>query len=150
MKFSNSLVGFLNVLILILSIPVLAGGIWLSHRASTDCEKFLQKPVIALGVFLLLVSLAGIVGACCRQSCLLWLYLLVMFILIVLLFCFTIFAFVVTNKGVGEVVSGRGCLSSLPSLLLPSRFGFCARACRMGGERGVKFQIDRLGVLWEH
>ncbi|KAJ3708019.1 hypothetical protein LUZ61_011724 [Rhynchospora tenuis] len=107
-KFSNSLVGFLNILILLLSIPVLAGGIWLSHRGSTDCEKFLQKPVIALGVFLLLVSLAGIVGACCRQSCLLWVYLLVMFVLIVLLFCFTIFAFVVTNKGVGQVVSGRG------------------------------------------
>lgn len=31
-----------------------------------------------------------------------------MFVLIVLLFCFTIFAFVVTNKGAGEVVSGRG------------------------------------------
>jgi Tetraspanin family len=115
------MVGFLNILILLLSIPILVGGIWLSHRASTDCEKFLQKPVIALGVFLLLVSLAGVVGACCRQSCLLWVYLLVMFVLIFLLFCFTIFAFVVTNKGVGEVVSGRGlvfllllsCLHSL-------------------------------------
>ena len=31
-----------------------------------------------------------------------------MFILIVLVFCFTVFAFVVTNKGAGEVVSGRG------------------------------------------
>jgi Tetraspanin family len=107
-KFSNNLVGFLNLLILLLSIPILAGGIWLSHRASTDCEKFLQKPVIALGVLLLLVSLAGFVGACCRQSCLLWAYLFVMFVLIFLLFCFTIFAFVVTNKGAGEVVSGRG------------------------------------------
>ncbi|KAF6146368.1 hypothetical protein GIB67_020462 [Kingdonia uniflora] len=35
-------------------------------------------------------------------------YLCVMFLLIVLLFCFTIFAFVVTNKGAGEVVSERG------------------------------------------
>lgn len=31
-----------------------------------------------------------------------------MFLLILVLFCFTIFAFVVTNKGAGEKVSGKG------------------------------------------
>ncbi|CAI9787434.1 unnamed protein product [Fraxinus pennsylvanica] len=50
----------------------------------------------------------GLVGSCCRVSCLLWVYLVVMFLLILLLFCFTIFAFVVTNKGAGEALSGRG------------------------------------------
>ncbi|RWW32306.1 hypothetical protein GW17_00003023 [Ensete ventricosum] len=107
-RFSNNLIGVLNIITFILSIPILSAGIWLARRATTDCEKFLQWPVIALGVFLLLVSLAGVVGACCRNSCLLWLYLLVMFILILLLFCFTVFALVVTNKGAGEAVSGRG------------------------------------------
>lgn len=107
-RISNNLVGLLNLLTFILSVPILIGGIWLAHRGSTDCEKFLDKPVIALGVFLMLVSLAGLIGACCRVSWLLWVYLLVMFLLIVLLFCFTIFAFVVTNKGAGEAVSGKG------------------------------------------
>ncbi|XP_068652518.1 tetraspanin-8-like [Aristolochia californica] len=107
-RVSNNLVGILNFVTFVLSIPILGGGIWLSTRASTDCEKFLEKPIIALGVFLLVVSLAGLIGACCRVSWLLWFYLLVMFLLIVLLFCFTIFAFVVTNKGAGEAVSGRG------------------------------------------
>ncbi|CAL9047709.1 tetraspanin-7-like [Musa acuminata AAA Group] len=105
---SNNMIGVLNIITFVLSIPILSAGIWLGRRATTDCEKFLQGPVIALGVFLLLVSLAGVVGGCCRNSCLLWLYLFVMFILIVLLFCFTVFAFVVTNKGAGEAVSGRG------------------------------------------
>ncbi|GAB2246923.1 hypothetical protein Droror1_Dr00006805 [Drosera rotundifolia] len=108
MRFSNNLVGLLNLLTLILSIPILGGGIWLSHRAHTDCEKFLEKPIIAIGVILLLISLAGLIGSCCRVNFLLWVYLLVMFLLIVLLFCFTVFAFVVTNKGAGEALDGKG------------------------------------------
>ncbi|KAI4376277.1 hypothetical protein MLD38_014059 [Melastoma candidum] len=105
---SNTLIGFLNFLTLLASVPILGAGIWLAHRASTDCEKFLERPLIAVGVFLLVVSLAGLVGACCGVSWLLWLYLLVMFLLILLLFAFTVFTFVVTNKGAGEVLSGRG------------------------------------------
>ncbi|XP_076934311.1 tetraspanin-8-like [Bidens hawaiensis] len=107
-RFSNNLVGILNFITFLLSIPILAGGIWLSRQGTSECERFLDKPVIALGVFLMIVSLAGLIGACCRVSWLLWVYLLVMFLLIVLLFCFTIFAFVVTNKGAGEAVSGKG------------------------------------------
>nr|GEW95712.1 tetraspanin-8-like [Tanacetum cinerariifolium] len=107
-RISNNLVGILNFITFLLSIPILAGGIWLSHQGTSECERFLDKPIIALGVFLMVVSLAGLVGACCRVSWLLWVYLLVMFLLILLLFCFTIFAFVVTNKGAGETVSGKG------------------------------------------
>jgi len=105
---SNNLVGFLNFLTFLLSIPILGGGIWLARHASTDCEHYLEKPVIALGIFLLLVSLAGIIGACCRVNWLLWFYLVVMFVLIIILFIFTILAFVVTNKGAGQVVGNRG------------------------------------------
>ncbi|KAI8018481.1 Tetraspanin-8 [Camellia lanceoleosa] len=107
-RLSNNLVGILNFVTFLLSIPILWAGVWLSHHGASECEKFLTKPVIILGVFLMVVSLAGLVGACCRVSLLLWVYLLAMFLLIVILFCFTIFAFVVTNKGVGEVVSGKG------------------------------------------
>ncbi|XP_028773626.1 tetraspanin-8-like [Neltuma alba] len=107
-RVSNNLIGILNFLTLLLSIPILIAGIWLSRQADTDCERWLEKPVIVLGVFLLLVSLAGLIGACCRVSWLLWLYLVVMFCLIVLVFAFTIFAFVVTNKGAGQAVSNRG------------------------------------------
>jgi len=64
---------------------------------------FLERPVIALGVLLLVLSLTGLAGALCLASCLLWLFLLIL-----LLFAFTVFAFVVTNRGAGWVVSGRG------------------------------------------
>lgn len=107
-RFSNNIIGLLNFLTFLLSIPILGGGVWLTKHASTECDRWLEKPVIAIGVFLMVVSLAGLIGACCRVTWLLWLYLLVMFLLIVILFAFTIFAFVVTNKGAGEVVSNRG------------------------------------------
>lgn len=107
-KCSNNLIGLLNFLTLILSIPIIVAGVWLSKQGNTECERWLEKPVIALGVFLMLVSIAGLIGACCRVSWLLWVYLLVMFLLIVLLFAFTIFAFVVTNKGAGEAITGKG------------------------------------------
>ncbi|CAL9755846.1 unnamed protein product, partial [Musa acuminata subsp. burmannicoides] len=46
-RFSNSLIGVLNVITLVLSIPIIGGGIWLSQRANTDCEKFLERPLVA-------------------------------------------------------------------------------------------------------
>ncbi|XP_057514263.1 tetraspanin-7-like [Actinidia eriantha] len=107
-RLSNNLIGILNFVTFLLSIPILWAGIWLSRQATTECERFLEKPVIVLGVFLMVASILGLVGACCRVSLLLWLYLLLMFLLILVLFCFTIFAFVVTNKGAGEVVSDKG------------------------------------------
>jgi len=107
-RVSNNLVGVLNLLAFLLSIPILVTGVWLSKQANTECEWWLERTLIVLGVFLLVVSLAGLVGACCRVSCLLWLYLFVMFLLILLVLCFTVFAFVVTNKGAGQVLSNRG------------------------------------------
>ncbi|BAT79856.1 hypothetical protein LR48_Vigan04g024600 [Vigna angularis] len=107
-RVSNNLVGVLNLLAFLLSIPILVTGVWLSKQANAECEWWLQRIFIVLGVFLLVVSLAGLVGACCRVSCLLWLYLFVMFLLILLVLSFTIFAFVITNKGAGQVLSNRG------------------------------------------
>ncbi|XP_078443824.1 tetraspanin-8-like [Wolffia australiana] len=107
-RLSNSVIGILNVVALLVSIPVLGGGIWLAARGGGECERLLERPAMAVGIFLILLSLAGLVGSCCRVAWLLWVYLLVMFLLIVLVFCFTVFAFVVTNKGAGEVVSGHG------------------------------------------
>jgi len=107
-RLSNNLVGILNFITFLLSIPILGGGIWLLLKGNTDCEKFLDRPMIILGIILMLVSLAGLIGACCHVSLLLWLYLFVMFFLIIAILCFTIFAFFVTNKGAGDLVSGRG------------------------------------------
>lgn len=108
MEISKHLVAALNIVTFFLSIPILGAGIWLASHHHTDCMRFLQGPVITIGLLMLLISIAGFVGAYLRITWLLWVYLLVMFLLIVLLFCFTVFSFAVTNKGAGEALSGKG------------------------------------------
>ncbi|XP_034688824.1 tetraspanin-3-like [Vitis riparia] len=108
MRTSNHLIGLLNFLTFLLSIPILGGGIWLSSRANnTDCMKFLQWPLIIIGVAIMVISLAGFAGACYRNTFLMWFYLWAMFFVIVALVGFVIFAYAVTDKGSGQAVSNR-------------------------------------------
>ncbi|CAK9179020.1 unnamed protein product [Ilex paraguariensis] len=108
MRTSNHLIGALNFLTFLLSIPILGGGIWLSGRANnTDCLKFLQWPLIVIGVAIMVVSLAGFAGACYRNIFLMYFYLWAMFVIIAALIGFVIFAYVVTDKGSDRVVPGR-------------------------------------------
>lgn len=108
MRSSNHLIGVLNFLTFLLSIPILGGGIWLSSRANnTDCLKFLQWPLIIIGISIMVVSLAGFAGACYRNTFLMWAYLFVMFFIIAALLGFIIFAYVVTDKGSGRTLTNR-------------------------------------------
>ncbi|KAL6200017.1 hypothetical protein ACLB2K_029799 [Fragaria x ananassa] len=108
MRASNHLIGLLNFTTFLLSIPILGGGIWLSSRANnTDCLKFLQWPLIVIGVSIMVVSLAGIAGACYRNTLLMWVYLFVMFFIIAALIGFIIFAYAVTDKGSGRSLVNR-------------------------------------------
>ncbi|KAK6926842.1 Tetraspanin/Peripherin [Dillenia turbinata] len=111
MRSSNHLIGLLNFLAFLLSIPIIGGGIWLSSRAnSTDCMKFLQWPLIIIGVSIMIVSLAGFAGACYRNTFLMWLYLFVMFFIIGALIGFIIFAYAVTFKGSGRALMNKAYL----------------------------------------
>ncbi|CAN8301141.1 unnamed protein product [Cochlearia groenlandica] len=108
MRASNNLIGLINFITFLLSIPILGGGIWLSNRAnSTDCLRFLQWPLIVIGISIMVVSLAGFAGACYANKFLMWLYLFVMFFVIASLVGFIIFAYVVTDKGTGRFVLNR-------------------------------------------
>ncbi|PON96385.1 Tetraspanin [Trema orientale] len=111
MRASNHLIGLVNFLTFLLSIPILGGGIWLSSRANnTDCLKFLQWPIIVIGALVMVVSLAGFAGACYRNTFLMWLYLFVMFFVVAALVGFIIFAYAVTDKGSGRPVMNRAYL----------------------------------------
>ncbi|MCO5547674.1 hypothetical protein L7F22_001125 [Adiantum nelumboides] len=108
MKLSNTLLAVLNAITLLISLPIIGAGIWLTTKHHNECARLLQWPAIALGVFILLVSIAGLVGSLCKSKGLLVLYMVVLFLLILAILAFTILAFIVTNKGAGHAVSDKG------------------------------------------
>ncbi|KAJ0960857.1 hypothetical protein J5N97_001262 [Dioscorea zingiberensis] len=69
---STNFLAILNLLTFALSIPILSTGIYLAAHAITECEKFLQTPLIAIGILLMLTSLVGFVGASSKNVFLLW------------------------------------------------------------------------------
>ncbi|KAJ4764169.1 Tetraspanin family protein [Rhynchospora pubera] len=96
----------------LLGIPILAGGIWLSS-AATDCIRFLQLPLIILGVTLMAISLFGFSAACYGQLKLIRFFLFLLFLFLFALLFFIIFAYAVTDKGKGQVVTNRSFLEYL-------------------------------------
>ncbi|EPS59240.1 hypothetical protein M569_15569, partial [Genlisea aurea] len=105
-RLSNTLIGFLNLFTLLASIPIIGAGMWIA-RKSASCESFLQGPLLVLGFVILIVSLAGFIGACFHVACVLWIYLVAMLLLIASLMALIVFGFVVTSPGGGVDVPGR-------------------------------------------
>ncbi|CAN4086197.1 unnamed protein product [Withania somnifera] len=108
-RVSNFIITFLNCVTLLISLLAIGFSFWFSFNSSpTLCQKVLQKPLIVLGVCLLVVSVLGLVGSLCRVTFVMWIYLFLLFLLIAGLLCFTLFTILVTNKNVSKALSGRG------------------------------------------
>ncbi|KAI9079735.1 hypothetical protein K1719_038356 [Acacia pycnantha] len=108
-RLSKAMFVILNVVVLILSIGMTAAGVSLAKQGSSGCEQWLVKPLIGLGVFLIVVSLfLGITGAWFRNSKCLLLYLVFMSVAILTLLIITFWVFAVTRKGGSRVASSDG------------------------------------------
>lgn len=103
-------VAVINLVAALLSIPIIAAGIWLSTQADNACVHILQWPVIALGVAVLVVGLAGFVAAFWRLPWLLLGYLVAMLVLVVALACLAVFVFAITSASSGHAVPSRAYL----------------------------------------
>ncbi|PSS20824.1 Tetraspanin-2 like [Actinidia chinensis var. chinensis] len=107
MGVSNNITAVLNFISLLCSIPIISSGVWLASKADTACVHWLRWPVVLAGVAVLLLSLAGFVGAYWNKSSLLAIYLLAMAALIVTLLILVVLAFVVSHPDGAVSVPGR-------------------------------------------
>ncbi|KAL1829946.1 hypothetical protein DCAR_0209339 [Daucus carota subsp. sativus] len=107
MALSNNVIGTINFVAMLLSIPVIGSGIWLAMEADNSCVKILQWPVIILGILILIVALAGVIGGFWRVQPLVIFYFIGMIILIILLACLVVFIHMVTARGSGHTEPSR-------------------------------------------
>ncbi|CAN4100351.1 unnamed protein product [Withania somnifera] len=108
-RVSNLLITFVNVVTLMVALMALAIGLWFkAEEGKSLCQKSLNMPLLLFGGSILVLSLMGLIGSCCRASFFLWIYLFVLFLLIVGMICFSIFTILVANKGVAKALSGKG------------------------------------------
>nr|XP_016461885.1 PREDICTED: tetraspanin-8-like [Nicotiana tabacum] len=67
-RVSNLIITFLNCVTLAVSLVAIGFSIWLRFEGSaTLCQKVFQKPLLILGISLLIVSVLGLIGSCCRS-----------------------------------------------------------------------------------
>lgn len=110
MALNNNVIGAINFLAMLLSIPVIGAGIWLANQPENSCVSVLQWPVIVIGIGILIVGIIGIVGGFWRVDPLLIIYLIGMLIMIILLGSLVVFVFMVTSRGSGHPVPSRSYL----------------------------------------
>jgi hypothetical protein len=107
MGVSNNITACLNFLALLCTVPVVATGLWFASKQGAECARLARWPVAILGGLLLLVALAGFVGAYWNRRGLLAAYLFAMAALITLLLALLVFAFAVTHGSGAYEVPGR-------------------------------------------
>ncbi|CAH8390932.1 unnamed protein product [Eruca vesicaria subsp. sativa] len=110
MSLSNNVIGYINIIAVVLSVLVIGAGIWLTIGPVNSCVMLLQWPVIILGILILLVSLAGLIGGFWRITWLLIVYLIAMLALIVLLGVLVGFIYMVTLRSSGRPQPSRAYL----------------------------------------
>ncbi|KAL0792981.1 hypothetical protein Bca101_064358 [Brassica carinata] len=110
MSLNNNVICCINIIAVLLSIPIIGAGIWLTTGTVNSCVMLLQWPVIILGILILLVALAGFIGRFWRITWLLVAYLIAMLALIVLLGVQKKNIYMVTLRGSGRTQPSRAYL----------------------------------------
>ena len=94
----RGLLCFTNSLTFLTSLPILFLALIINSDGHSKCSSYIQGPITVIGILLLVVSLMGMIGSCCRVTFMLWLYEWVLFLCIIFLLCFTMLASMGVHK----------------------------------------------------
>ncbi|RVW44773.1 Tetraspanin-8 [Vitis vinifera] len=94
----RGLLCFTNSLTFLTSLPILFLALIINSAGHSKCISYIQGPITVIGILLLVVSLMGMIGSCCRVTFMLWLYEWVLFLCIIFLLCFTMLASMGVHK----------------------------------------------------
>ena len=100
LRISNTVIGVLNILTLLLGVFAVGGSIYIHiHGANaTGCEKVVRYPLLIGGLFVVALSALGIMGSLYRVNVAMYIYIFLMLLFIVGLIVFAIVAELATNR----------------------------------------------------
>lgn len=110
MALSSSVIAGINFIAILLAIPIIGVGIWLSTLPDSSCVSVLQWPLIILGVLILIVAIAGFIGAFWRVGGVVIFYMVSMLVLLILLVSLSAFVYMITLRGGGHMEPSRSYL----------------------------------------
>lgn len=123
---SNAIVCAANFFALLIAVPVLCSGYWLQLQSIATVAT-----VIALGAALLVLSILGMFGSCCRLNFFLIFYLfLALMLIIIYVIVFMIGSSIITSKTGEDAIKEYKFESS-------SKFFSCIIDAEMGWYREV-------------
>ncbi|CAL5338439.1 unnamed protein product [Camellia sinensis] len=108
-EFTNVVITSCNFFGLLLSIVPIASATYIFINGPVSCDD--ESPVVtmALGVFILVMSVVGLIGATAKCRVLMLTYLWMFSVVIVMALCMTTITFVVTSNSPADVVkASRG------------------------------------------
>ncbi|KAM7280034.1 hypothetical protein ACFE04_007168 [Oxalis oulophora] len=104
-RICNAIVAVLNAIFLLAGLATILIACFFYVHKGTECEDSLKIPLLIIGASLIFVSILGLIGACWRVNFFLIIHLTILFLMILALIGFTVFTILVTNKGVGDIMS---------------------------------------------
>ncbi|XP_050238076.1 tetraspanin-11-like [Mercurialis annua] len=98
-----------NFVALISGCFAIGSYLYFQTNGITDCKNVVQKPLLIIGIILILISLIGLIGSFYKLASLLWLYSLVALLVLIGLTLFSVLAYKLDNpNGSNQNLSGLG------------------------------------------